>query len=753
MPSSRVPAPAKHPPSPSASRPAKRRKVTVACQECRDKKTKCDSARPVCGPCARKRRPEAQCVYPDTPQQQSRVDMVELQLLRSEVQDLRQILNQTPSALAVGPNGGDPSSAAALPANTALRNGATAANGVQSSTMAIPVTPSPAPPPPATVPTSWNATPRTTPLPGSGDSRQSQEFGTPLSSGVGDSGTTRPQDTQGPGGFMGASETSPDEPGPVVFLGPSSAAQFMREVQDVSAKERRHSNYRAVNAAAASSSSSSMPASVAQRKALGLILEFLDAQVLPAPKTADSHLAKYWSYAQPLHPILHRPTFMKKYDYIFGKSEIQDGDTHGQSGFNTIHEARAFHVTLNLVFALGCTYHFASGGPVSFKENALVFFNRSQELLKDADLDHGSLSLVQAFLLTAHYLQSTDKINKCWLAAGTAIRLAQGIGIQLDMASESQAERQERRRTWWGCILMDRVLSMTYGRPPMVIWPTSVPLPESIDDALLLPEPGSCSQPLRECAKSEVAFFVQALKLSKDFGALTFILKIDANLARWRRQLPEHLIYRDDFAANSDPIQIRQSSSLHCRYLHQRILLFRPITIDLAQGAFLQPEGLRHLTDFQLSMLTGCIMACLRAAQELVNLLSKGNASQVPPWWYSIFYLYTAGTVLLAVLTSPTLRKVQTANIDELKETWARCMKGLARYDDYGSGFSRRCRHVLQKVYAERSGEQCSDVHQMTMKTPTPRPQIKLGNLKSRLPFLTTEASEMFGCLSAVTTG
>lgn len=55
-------------PGPSASqtfatRPSKRQKVSLACQECRDRKTKCDGARPICGTCAKKKRRESECVY------------------------------------------------------------------------------------------------------------------------------------------------------------------------------------------------------------------------------------------------------------------------------------------------------------------------------------------------------------------------------------------------------------------------------------------------------------------------------------------------------------------------------------------------------------------------------------------------------------------------------------------------------------------------------------------------------------------
>ena len=45
------------------ARPIKRQKVSLACQECRDRKIKCDGQRPTCGPCVKKKRPEGSCVY------------------------------------------------------------------------------------------------------------------------------------------------------------------------------------------------------------------------------------------------------------------------------------------------------------------------------------------------------------------------------------------------------------------------------------------------------------------------------------------------------------------------------------------------------------------------------------------------------------------------------------------------------------------------------------------------------------------
>lgn len=61
-------------PSPSASNalatnnnrsvpPTKRRKVSIACHECRTHKTKCDGAQPICGSCRKRKLPESACAY------------------------------------------------------------------------------------------------------------------------------------------------------------------------------------------------------------------------------------------------------------------------------------------------------------------------------------------------------------------------------------------------------------------------------------------------------------------------------------------------------------------------------------------------------------------------------------------------------------------------------------------------------------------------------------------------------------------
>ncbi|KAM6520359.1 hypothetical protein FSOLCH5_005151 [Fusarium solani] len=49
------------PDSPDSGAPRKRRRTALACEECRDRKRKCDGVKPVCGAC--KTRPAPRCIW------------------------------------------------------------------------------------------------------------------------------------------------------------------------------------------------------------------------------------------------------------------------------------------------------------------------------------------------------------------------------------------------------------------------------------------------------------------------------------------------------------------------------------------------------------------------------------------------------------------------------------------------------------------------------------------------------------------
>ena len=51
------------PDGPTSSKPYKRPKLKLACQQCRDRKVRCDGGRPLCGACSRKGYGLDRCVF------------------------------------------------------------------------------------------------------------------------------------------------------------------------------------------------------------------------------------------------------------------------------------------------------------------------------------------------------------------------------------------------------------------------------------------------------------------------------------------------------------------------------------------------------------------------------------------------------------------------------------------------------------------------------------------------------------------
>lgn len=124
-----------------------------------------------------------------------------------------------------------------------------------------------------------------------------------------------------------------------------------------------------------------------------------------------------------------------------------------------------FHAILNILLAIGCQYSNTSVPQQSFPM-ADLFYQRSKKLIPFDELDN-SLSTVQLLLLTGIYLQSTRYLDRCWNTIGLALRIAQGLGLHINKpisVTESQKQREMRRRVWYICVMMDRYTCLSERR-------------------------------------------------------------------------------------------------------------------------------------------------------------------------------------------------------------------------------------------------------------------------------------------------
>lgn len=122
-----------------------------------------------------------------------------------------------------------------------------------------------------------------------------------------------------------------------------------------------------------------------------------------------------------------------------------------------INAEQIFHYMLNMMFALGCRFL-----AILDKQNTVssdswrTFYIRATQLMTLDCTENGSISLVQGLLLTVQCIQTMELSNKCWVVLGMAIRVAQSIALWQPNGIETQAQREERKRTWCVCILLDR---------------------------------------------------------------------------------------------------------------------------------------------------------------------------------------------------------------------------------------------------------------------------------------------------------
>lgn len=67
-------------------------------------------------------------------------------------------------------------------------------------------------------------------------------------------------------------------------------------------------------------------------------------------------------------------------------------------------------------------------------------------------------SLVQYLLILGQYLQGTQKSVQAWTTHGLAISAAYQLGLHSPDANKGfpPLESEIRKRTWFGCVLLDR---------------------------------------------------------------------------------------------------------------------------------------------------------------------------------------------------------------------------------------------------------------------------------------------------------
>lgn len=308
-------------------------------------------------------------------------------------------------------------------------------------------------------------------------------------------------------------------------------------------------------------------------------------------------------------------------------------------------------------------------------EKSNAFYQRAVNLCGKSSTKGASLEIVQYLLLASQYLQGTQKSSQTWTLHGLAVKGAYTLGLHSNQASQrfSPLENEVRKRTWFGCVLLDRVLSMTFGRPPSIPedyirLPLAYPWPHHNGPSFASPE---LQTPSMEFFNSSITLhrligtaiaglYGQNLgydALLPEAELIPRIFEMEQELIRWQSSLPPELSIIQSTAlplptSYRDRIVARFRVMLNLRYFNLNILVHRPLLCKSLDSIV---ETLPEVSSSSVSRMTrDSIDACRASAEETINVVHgiltdpSLGASVLGAWWFTLYYLFNGSLVVFA---------------------------------------------------------------------------------------------------------
>lgn len=191
---------------------------------------------------------------------------------------------------------------------------------------------------------------------------------------------------------------------------------------------------------------------------------------LPPIQTTKRLLDTYFNLTHSMFPIFHWRTFDQDVEELYRMGNMQNMPA-------------SFLSTFFAVLAMGSL--FAPEAPGERSYHAAEFLDKSRKLM-DPWNNNFVLDDARALVLQAMCLHEMNLQSAAFNCLGSAVRVAQDLGLYSDMGPWPMIEGEMRRRTWWTIYILDRSLGLDLGRPMLIDdADCDVALPASVDDAYI----------------------------------------------------------------------------------------------------------------------------------------------------------------------------------------------------------------------------------------------------------------------------
>ncbi|KAB8256860.1 fungal-specific transcription factor domain-containing protein, partial [Aspergillus pseudonomiae] len=440
---------------------------------------------------------------------------------------------------------------------------------------------------------------------------------------------------------------------------------------------------------------------------------------LPATSETKKLIAQYFTDTGLLFPYIHPETFLETYDAML----------HDNTKVR-----RTWLGLLNMVLAMAVITTTPGGAPANVRiAKSDIFYQRSLSLCGKEILRGTTLEVVQYLLLMGQYLQGTQKSVQAWTVHGLAVKAALQLGLHSKDASRAfpRLEQETRLRTWFGCVVLDRTLSMTFGRPAAI--PNSyvqleLPGSDVMFDSSTVVDAKTSSLSL-VLYNSTITLYNQICKAidllyGQNLGcdpplpigeAVAHVFSLEQELFSWERQLPDamRLINSDGVeeahqvaASDYDFAALRFRIILTLRYANYRLLLHRPILVrflDACGGSQSDPQQLQLLHQLGLSSMQICADSTMQIIDLVYDIVHRSDKrpNLLGAWWFSLYYTFNAALVILGILIvcreGSMSGQLASGVVDKIRKYPFHAVAALLKLDT-GNRMVDRCRLYLERL-------------------------------------------------------
>ncbi|ESK86699.1 hypothetical protein Moror_10946 [Moniliophthora roreri MCA 2997] len=405
--------------------------------------------------------------------------------------------------------------------------------------------------------------------------------------------------------------------------------------------------------------------------------------VFPEEDLLQDLIQKYFICLNPFFPLLHRPTFERS---------VADG----------LHlRDRSFGFTVLAVCAVASRQ---SNDPRNFcegttSEHSLGWkYFRQIPLIRPSFAEPPTLYDLQLCSLSVFYLQSTATPEAAWAVVGLGIRFAQEMGVHRRKHNKKPTVEDELwKRAFWLLISIDLFMSAFLGRPRATTPDDfDVEMPLECDDEYWETEDPEQAFKQPPGKPSILSFFVTFLKLIDIIGFAQrtlysvrkselwtgmgiagldwkqkAVLELDSALNRFVDNIPAHLKWD---APKDNDIFFQQSVVLYSTYYWAQIQVHRP---------FIPRPGQTSVLPFP------SLAICLNAARTTVHVLEvlqerrgkEGHMMSLEMVPNIVAPLFSCALILLLGIWRG--RKTTNSSLESEKEMTDvyRCMKMIKPYE------------------------------------------------------------------------